>query len=313
MRIRTLCSVVVLVVLLVGALIPARAQDGGLSDEELALLERVFAARENLKNYSSYVEEMSVLESQETTVTLEDETRVFTNQALIEWTATFIQAEDSRNVSATIFAQVQEDDISYSIEAEARVVDGTLFFNGAYLIPDPDLPLLPEGWIAVADPDVVEVLENLHLDNLIEDDALVDEQDLMRAAASSVTAVPSTLDDGTPVDIIAITLDSAGVAMALTESSEMGADPAFASSMAAALTDESELIMTVALDADNNPHQVAMIGDMEAVDIDGHAINPEQFPEGLMFDTSLSQVRTWTYSQFNEPFESVAAPEDLTQ
>jgi hypothetical protein len=314
MRIRTLCSVVVLVVLLTGALIPASAQDGGLSDEELALLDRVFAARENLKNYSSYVEEATFLEEQNFLVKLGEESREFNNQYFVQRTATILQG-DTNNISATIFAQIQEDDVSYSIDAEARVVDETLYFNGTYLIPDPDLPLLPEGWTVVVDPDVVEGLENLHLDDMIEDDSLggtlFDEPDLMRAAASLVTVMPSTLDDGTPVDIIAITLDSAGVAMALTESSVLEGDSA-ASSTAAALTDESELVLLVALDAENNPHQVVLTSTIEAIDVDGPSFDPS-FPEGLTFDTSLAVVQTHTYSQFNEPFEPVAAPEALAQ
>jgi hypothetical protein len=114
----------------------ARAQEGGLTGEQLALLDRIFSAQDNFKNYPSFVETANATSSMEMVLTIEGEAQSSTSAATWGRTATVIQGEAGMNVSAVLTAiSRRHSDTGLGgfqgtqtavVNLELRFVDGSL-------------------------------------------------------------------------------------------------------------------------------------------------------------------------------------------
>jgi len=292
----------------------ALAQDGGLGDEQRALLDRVFEARARLDTYASYVEENAGSEVQALTIVLGGQALEFNDATEWEQTQTILNTEEGQNVTAQIRATVKgEDWPDYVVMAEARLVDGTLYVRAAYEDAGKDLlPPLPEGWIVVDDPDAppeaYPALEALQLDSLGRDPSnlLLEDQDLFRAVATDVRSEPVALDDGTQAEQISVIINRDGLVTVLAESAE---DP-FQQALYSALSDASQATLVLLLDAAGEPLQVRTEFFMAVEEMDATALNPDDFPEGTTLAFTFAGREEMRYSQVNEPFKAVTAPEE---
>lgn len=293
---------------------PSRAQDGGLTDEQVALLDRVFAARELVDVLESYVEDSAGTESQTLTVVLGEQSLDLAD--LTEWaqTQTVINTPEGKNVDAQISATVtSQGEVAFSVTGEARLVDGTLYVNAAYDDPSADLPPLPEGWMIVEDAETIgdefAALGALQLDSLADDEPpmLFEDQERMREIASDVFVETVTLEDGSEADLITIVFGRDALIAIVLEDTD---DP-FQVGMFSALNEDSQATLSVLLDAEGRALEVISQMNMIAQDIDAAALSPEDFPPGALLSFAFQGTDEQRYSEFEAAVEPVAAPEEL--
>ncbi len=319
-RMRSVGVVLLVLLLLVGALPVAWAQDGDdgtrLGEFESGLIERVVEARQNLYAMESYVEVAGGTFYQEVNIMALDQEQSAFSRATWERYAQYIQGADTTNASAMINATVQETvDMGpggtrdYVVSAEARQIDGTLYVQAEYAPFRPGLPLLPVGWKVIPSPDELDVYKHLELGDLLGRMLLVDDLDVMIAAATEVEFEPDTLDDGTPIDVITITFDHDGVAYALAESPASNVDPAIAGILFEGLSADSFMVLEVVLGLDDTPYAFRLESVVQALNIDAHALAPNDFPQGLTFSIVLETTRREEYSDFNAALTPVEVPD----
>jgi hypothetical protein len=207
-------SAVVVLLLLLSLALPVFAQDGGdISEEDAALLERVFTALEGVESYESFTIESTVSENIYMASMMDGTTTTTINAAVI--------GGETPNVSATVEvnddASLQILDTSTTTNStttgEIAVVDGVVYVNGAYSGSDP-VDGVPEGWIVFDPEGELPGFGLLDLLLLNEDlyDWLLPEYKLEDLATGLVeTSVEQdTLEDGTAVDIITFSLGATG-------------------------------------------------------------------------------------------------------
>ncbi|WP_119067039.1 hypothetical protein [Aggregatilinea lenta] len=317
---RLTLAALVLVSVLAAASIPARAQgDSPLSADEQALLDRVFVARDVQNGYANYHEDATVLYVRDTVIVYQGETQTQQQVSDLTRTAVYVQTGDTRDFSATVTAietatrvqDGQEDVDSVTIDADAIYVDGTLYVSAAYAEPNPDLPVLAEGWIVVDDPDADEILSLLELGDLVEDSALFDDEDLVRSAATSVTIEPGTTEDGTAVDVITVGFDGPESVLAVMAGSPEGVNPTVEAILSVA--SEAGMALSVSLDADNNALEVNATMLIAAEGVDGHTLSPDQLPEGVTLDLRFDQQQTQAFSDVNAEIGPITAPDVVTE
>lgn len=317
---RLTLAALVLVSVLGAATIPARAQgDSPLTDEEQALLDRVFAARDVQNGYDNYQEDSTQVYARDTIITYEGQTQTQQQVSDLSRSVVYVQDGATRDFTATLSAtetatesQGGQDDVnSLTVNADAVYVEGTLYVNAAYAEPDPALPVLADGWVVVDDPAASEVYSLLDLDNMVENVAMFDDEELVRGAATSVTMEPGTNDDGAAVDVITVNFEGADSGLAVLSGAPDGINPA----LEAIINASSEVSMTlsVALDADNNPLNVSSTMLITAEGMDGQALAPDQLPEGVLIDVSYDLQQTQVFSAANAEIEPITAPEDLAE
>lgn len=303
------------------------AQDDGLSDDELALIDRVSNVVNSPDEYESFVVTVNSIETSSQSlgmggVALLDGTSSLTLDAQ----ATVIRGENP-NGWATIFASVENIDdqgtVAYDLEAEARYVDGVLYLNitnitGGEGLPAPDAPV---GWQVVdfmhpfyTDLDLASfeelfVEDSEDMDDM-EDDSF-DIEELINTLAASVTLEESDID-GTPVDVITITIGQEAFNSLLAE--QMGAedDPvqaALVEMMLASIgTGDGDLVSySVALGEDDTVLGVATNISFELAELDLSEAGDDF--AGMSLGMTMQQFEVLEYSQINETFEPVEAPE----
>lgn len=313
---------------------PVQAQDGNdLSEEEKALLERLLTAGQPA-DYSSYIADVS--RSQTTTFSIGmmgfslDQSQVRT----VESSRQVITGDD-RNVLATFVATSEDSSStfgvattsSYTIESEARLVDGVLYVQAEYadlIDPTGAIPALDDGWIKInnaADiPFALSVLElgelyaeneggfaeetidPLALDNYFEG------LETLQRLARTVT-LSSTTIDGMTYDLITVTVGFDDL-LAEAEDSIDVSDP-FVGVILEAFSD-GEMEVSGALDENNSIVQLnlSMLVEIEDLPINTAemGLESELGDTEILFSISLDYQQTTVYSQINEPLEPVTAP-----
>jgi hypothetical protein len=238
-----------------------------------------------------------------------------------EGTAQVINLEDgSRNIATTVTGYASNEEVGpggelaleFTIMAEARVVDGTLYVNAAYETPDPMLPELPAGWVEVEDPAAYDVFDSLQLDDLIDvdDDELFDDPDLVKETAQDVQVESITLEDGTAADRITVTFARDGLLAAYSAQDDLDQG---ALDLFNAADESSGATFEVVLEADNTPRQVTINMALRTTDTDANALNPELYPEGMFLSFDLTGTETEAYSDFDADVEPATVPEELVE
>lgn len=293
---------------------PALAQGDGLTEEQLALLDRVFAARAQLETFESYLEESTGDESQALSITLEGQAFELLDSTAWQRTQTVIHAPEGKNVDAQLSATVSsQGEEAFRVSAQARFVAGTLYVSAAYDEPSDALAPLPEGWIAVEDADAIgevyPALAALQLGSIASDEpsTLLEDQERLRTTATDVTLEPITLEDGTSADQITVTLGRDALLTIILEDTD---DP-FQLGLFSALSEDSQATLRAVLDNGGRAVEVHTTIELSAQDIDAAALSPDDFPPGTLLSFSFVGVEEQRYRQIGEAFEPVSAPEEL--
>lgn len=295
----------------------AFAQEEVPSEEYEALAERLQAASEKTDALTSYAVEQLTIENQSIRVVWgEIEQDIIRNLERVS-TAT-VTSGDSPNGQGTVTVTVSSvegpAEVSYTIEAELRYVDGVVYVNAAYTESEGDVPPLPEGWVEIDDTAFYPEYSDLDLsgfrdlfeDEEDEDDPLESIQELLNAA-NSVTTYEDDMD-GTPIEVFNIVLGWEGLTVMLEESGDFSADDPVMGLFSEALADEEELVnISLALDEDDHMIGMAFGFTMSFTDADASQIDPnlqDGTISALIENTEVNEI-----SQINETFDPVEAPE----
>jgi hypothetical protein len=305
----TLIGMVVVIVIGVG--IPAFAQEGGsLTPEQEALVERAVAARDKLNDVSGYVESAHGQSLYEIDVQTADSIEQISSLQVWYREATFVQVADEWTVDGLIALTVNrvepdETQVTYSVDAEVRRVDGVWYIDAAYLDPDPALALvpLPDGWGMVDAVEDHPVYADLQLDDLIGAPDLFDMPDVILQAAADVVLGEEALDDGTTADTITITFDQGGMATVLREFGATNeVSPTVLEAMADAISEGSLMEIVVVLDAEDIPVRFSTTSLARALDVEGSAIGITGGDDSdVLLDIVIDNAREQVYSQVDDP------------
>jgi hypothetical protein len=282
------------------------AQGGELTTDQIDLINRAVAARNSLDEHASYVETAKGQSRYEISVQETDGLTPLSSVQVWSRESTVVQVEDVVNIQALISLAVKrseqgEKDVTYTVDAEARLVDDTLYVNATYAKPDSAaLPApLPEGWQVVDDLNSHAVYNDLQLDDLKQTPELFDAPDVIIAAASDVTLSPEQLDDGTVVDAITITIDAEGMASVLREyKAENSEDAEIYLAMADALDESSSWEIVVLLDDTDTPLVFRTTSLVRAFGVPASALG--QAGSNMRFNIFLDTTREHVYSRFDD-------------
>jgi hypothetical protein len=293
-----------------------RAQDGAgghLGDEQRALIDRVVQAHEKLAGYQSFHEETGGTDQQAITVFQG------TASQTVGWSVTFTQSVDlvrtdgEDNIQAEASAEVTDWGGSrYTVNAEARIIDGVLYVDAAFVPPAPKRLTLPDGWVIVEDPANHSVYAALQLDDLLEPSALYDDAALLEAMVSDVSLEARTLDDGTLVEAITLVFEREGLVRYLRETGGEESDP-LSELLYAATKPSSYARAVLTIGPDETPLQFEFTSVIETAAFSAEKLGPGQFEA----DTKLSIRLEWSganvFSRINEPLEPARVPDKFAE
>jgi hypothetical protein len=311
--------IVILLLALLAVPVVSAQENDDLTEEELALVERVIESRAKLETYASYAEAAAESRSQMLTINMDQGSQGFSQAVDLTRDQIVIQGGDQKNIAGTITADVtqteplangQSGEITYTLMGEFRLVEGAMYLSASYVLADPTLPEIPDGW-AVYTPDENETLDLLRLDDLLDDDDPLERAERIRTTAQDVTLESTTLDDGTPVEVITIIFNREAFAAQIGAQAEEP-DPML-TALLAGLSENSISTMVVTLDMDGNPLRVESRTVMESLGMSGPEIDPQMFMEGMTVDMIIDFSEDKSYSQFDETFEPAVVPEDLAE
>ena len=316
---RNAVALVVLLALMLTALgsLTALAQDGGVSDEEMALLGRVLAAVEKRDTYSSYAVVGHSEEAFAVEVSFFGQSITNGETTITDYERAVIETESGPNVQAVTTvsyeseaAEIGESESSsYTVNAEFRLVDGVLYVNASYEEAEGDVPELPEGWVEVSDAldyPLADVLALSEYQDLGIEDFFADEEDFLKAV-TSVTSETGTLEDGTEVEFITIEFGGEGLLASMDLDTD---DPMSLAIMQAIMDSGSLMTVVVALDADDNMLGVGLEMDIVLTQDDlGDLMAEAGLPEGTEFSISVSNNTVMEFSNINADMELAVAPE----
>jgi hypothetical protein len=311
-----------ILVLALGAVMPTHAQDGGLTDEQQALLDRVLNALAASADYTSYTTEFGGTETQTTTLVIGDQSQEETTNTLFVREGQYIaDVEGGPNLIVAATAQVggaetrgtNSQITAYTVTAEMRYVGGVFYVNATRQVElAPDLPPMPEGWVVVESADEWPALEDVDLGNIMDelDHPAVGDEELagILTHASSVTMVAGTLEDGTPVDIITITLASADLSAGMIAAAEAQGQEPITISLMGMLDETSVATVIVSLTADDQIVQATQELTISWTNLDLKTLNPDA-PEGVLFSQKNVTSGTLILTNINAALEPVPAPE----
>ncbi|MEQ8675624.1 MAG: hypothetical protein RLP44_00710 [Aggregatilineales bacterium] len=307
------------------------AQEGepsdGLSAEERGYLNRLAQAADRFENYTSYSNESQVIDNELTQLIIADQTVETQETRSLEAISTVTRGENPYG-NALVNAYIDQYDngaySGYAITGELRYVDATLYINISY---DPtyaelsaELPVLPQGWIAIADVDTF-IAENPHLavldlDGFVEQFVPSDEgvsrlhlaSDLS-GFASAVTLEQSEID-GTPVDVITMFFGWSGLSEILEmEDPDFDIESNIAQLFAAQLEESEDLFsLLVALSPEDDVVGIATGYRVDLVDVEMNTISPDVAP-GTLFNLVLDNFEVNNISAIGEIFPAVEIPQ----
>lgn len=289
---------------------PSHAQEGGLSEEQLTLLERLLTAL--AQPYASYRLESTNLNTQIITITIPNEfsgTAIQNNSRVINRVK--VGNDLSAQVTATASYREPEADtpFSYTINAEIRRVNQLLYANAAYETALTDLPILPSGWVTIENPADWPALTELALADYLPrtdqsrptlEDLLTQDRALVEQIITDIQATPSTLTDGTPVDIITLKLDFQAIL-----ASDLGLDYSAATLDAVtlgALLSDATIQFTAAFTLNSQGQVIGrqVVLTIQAEGIDAAALSAD-IPAGTTIDLSVTQTENSFYTRINDP------------
>jgi hypothetical protein len=318
---RKFLQLLVVLVLMMGASVLVSAQDD-LSEEEQQLLERAAEASNPLEEAESFA--IDATESQELINILDFAGQVQEVTTILDRSASYeITLGDTNSGTADITVNVLEDfgfgPSEYTVNAEARYVDDTLYVNASFEEGAEGQFELPEGWVVVDPANVFEFagFENLGLQEFVdffadeeEDETSSTEQLQQLLTAAAGAFLESGEVDGEEVDIVTINFGFAGlieVFSAQDETFDPEADPILSLIGESAGDADDLVVVEIALDDEDNIVEVAQTIALVLEEIDSGELDPEL--AGGTFSLTLIQSNSELRTQIGEEFSTVEAPE----
>ncbi|HVO70375.1 MAG TPA: alpha-amylase family glycosyl hydrolase [Aggregatilineaceae bacterium] len=316
----------ILIALLVLAAFPVarvRAQ-AGLPPEEQGLLDRVLTGLDAVSHYTSY---QAVLRSdwlQDWTGSLNGQvvqgSRAGITQETQEWATVGSPGPNIRQTKAISQVVMSLDGTTQDtyLQGETRVVNGATYVNAAYISPSTDLLALPDGWYRLTGVHSLDVWPGLQMmlspaqasgytGTDVNYYLLGQKTDDLKAAliafATHVTFQATTLDDGTPVEAITVTL-SRDAAQAMGMSFDPN-DPVTRLLLRSITGDP--LTATLYFNAEGQVVGQDATFAIKVEDLDISIVSDA--PPGFKLNLTLTQSMALRFMAVNTPQERIQAPE----
>lgn len=307
-------------ILVITIALPASAQDGGLSEEEQALLDRVLEAEAEITNSDAYTA-VSVENFTLDFVVLDGETTVLerTDITLIEEEIAYLydaETDTDNEVRMVTVSYEFSDNFnnggSYVMVGEGRQVEGVLYANFAYEASEGDVDPLPDGWVIVDEtsldlfPGLTEADLDDWLESITEEDDAEDPLDAIFSENTIAATSTTTTEDGVEVETIVLTVSAEGIASIFAEGEEdAGPLAGFLDNIQANDTD-----FTFRFEDGQLVSRISALS-FTLTGIPGTAISAD-FPETWVIDYSYLIEETQTLLSFDSPTEPATAP-DIAQ
>jgi hypothetical protein len=314
-------SFALVMLILLAAALPVGAQDGRLPDDQQAMVDRVLAAITATETYTSFVSDLTETTANTMSIQMGGSASTAEDSYTVEQATHYTAGTDGQpNISTTATAQVSSlefgaaDPVQYTLQAEMRVVDGVLYVTAQReAAAEADLPAMPEGWVTVQDADAWPALRMLQLGdellNLDSPDLFDQNVTLLLKEATSAAQTAGTLDDGTPVTVITLTLTGHDLRRGLGD--YMAAkDPSASTAVYYGGIDRDKSSWTMTFSLNDQDQIVAFTADASIVwtAFDINTISP-QTAKGTLLDQTTTLKGTYQINAINAPLEPVAAPE----
>ncbi|MBN1681209.1 MAG: hypothetical protein JW966_13060 [Anaerolineae bacterium] len=316
-------SLVLVCLIAVAGILPVSAQDGGLTGDQQALLDRLAATVDRIEGYSSYKLNTVEVRTDELELTASGTTLI----GLVEATLTserFDTWGDNPMAHSFVSAEVTQKGLretaatNYSIDAEFRYVDGAVYVLAEReTAADAALDPMPEGWVQVEDEETWPALEHIRMDIFLDraaGETLSDELKGLRdtiTRAVDVSSEPGTLDDGTPVDVISTVVDADGIIAFLLEEDEdeeiSAEERAMNIAMAKGVTANSRWETTFWLLEDGTLARYTSTLSIVWENFDMTTLG-DSYPAGMIMNRTMTQSYDLVLSRINEPFPPVEVP-----
>jgi hypothetical protein len=322
-----LILIAMLVTMALGASI-TRAQDP--SPEEV--LDRLSNALERTDTYESFVGTFSEVQSQAVSINIGGFAQEQLSNTAREGEVRIIRG-DNPNAVGFMTVRVLEsegaDELAYTVEAEVRLVDGTIFVNASYIDGEnPSFPLTGE-WEAVdmeqqfmfpqydildlpglgelVTPDMDDVEGEEDMDD--EDEGSPFDQLAEIIANASDISVEQVEQDGDTIDLYTLTFGMDAL-MQVMGAEGLGdeSNPVIPIILEELGGIEDLINMSIGLDAEDNVRQMSMDMVVDIVDVDASQLDPN-IPTGSTFSFSIGMLQSRTFDQINQVTERVEAPE----
>ena len=312
--------ITLLVAIAIQPSVPVKAQ-GGLSEEQLGLLDRMITAVTKVDDFTSYTD----TESQELSLNGSIAIAGFTQEILqtqsMEKTTAYIFGDNPNAlVIATYSESSKQQDgstIGYTLDAEVRYVDGVLYAKGE--VTDGEDPGISQSgaWVEVDIPTYAEnlVISNLGLEQTLErlgaierdetDDNPLRDIELLKKVATDVTAEEVTLEDGSTATAITVSIDFA--ALVAERPAALGAEDNPSSAALFSAFAGQSIVATVLISSDEMPISYGLNFEGSIVDLDASILSEQLTGATISLNLTLNQSAE--LSQVNEAIEPVAAPE----
>jgi len=302
------------------AALPVSAQGGRLPDDQQAMVDRVLASIAATERYTSFVSDLT--ETTTNTMTLDmggSPATAAESYTIREVTHYTTGADGQPNIGTTAEATVSSQEFGsatpsqYGLQAEMRVVGGVLYVTARRDAPaGADLPAMPEGWVIVTSASEWPALRVLQLGdellNLDSPDLFDPNVPLLLQQATGAAQASATLDDGTPVEVITLTLTGHDLRRGLGDyMAAKDPSPSTAVYYGGIDLDQSSWIMTFSL---NDRDQIVAFTADASIVWTGFELNMSpQTPASTLLDQTTTLTGTYAIRSIAAPLEPVAAPE----
>jgi hypothetical protein len=300
----------VIVLVFLGLLIPTTplSAQTQLSEEEEALLDRLFAAVDKADTYDSFTATTTEFYIVEMQFSILDKTAEFLKSVTSNSDGYVVRSDDSERSSSTVtvayVSRSPQDNTRYTIGADVVTVDDILYVNAAYTeLGNTALPPIEPNWHVYRSADEIpNVLHELRLDEVFSsDETTIFDREALRTTASEVTVESGELSDGTPVEVIRVL-----VVEDLASYLDLGDDVLGQILTQAEL--EGEIIFTASLDRDDNVLMTNFSIMVSISELDLGELELEMFPQGTSFDLTVDTTQIGTISNINADYEDIQVP-----
>jgi hypothetical protein len=200
---------------------------------------------------------------------------------------------------------------SYEIEADIVFVDRTLYVDAAYAEADGEVSEIESGWQRFRSSwEIPAALEELELHELFtgdDENNIFDRPDIIERAVTGVRLETDEMDDGRPVDVIILDFEGQGAIQAFLL---MGADDQGLFSVM--FNPESDGMITVSVMVDDHENLVGWTVDWTShvEDLDLTPFNIQDIPDGSTLTATMSRSYVETLSNIDGEIDPIVTPVD---
>jgi len=299
-----------IVMSLIGLLIlPMTLSAQDLSDDELALLERVAAFYQSSDAYDSYTTTSEETEIQVVQAITADGTVILEQSSetnKVQGAQLIRTGDDVNLLGESVYVVTESADgevIEFTLTAEVRYVDGTLYANAAYTEGE-GYAIYPDGWAVVDDSYDFFGYEELEIDDILDlieprADNPLENVEVLQRVTVDVSSEDTMDDNGDPLQKITLSLDPADIYRELAQADpDFDANDPFVAELINQISEDGTAVIILYLYDDGTPWRLESTLDLLAEEISTPELG---LPDGVTITASILITDSQTFSDLNNP------------